>query len=150
MADEFDSTIGKVAAGAAGGTIGLVGGVLASVVTIPAAPFFMFKAIMKTMDQRNAKELEISFGNIVVQMGWVKEYLGNITTALEDIKYRLKYTRQGEKNAIEQYKNGLDGNEKFIKKINKLIHQTDKLVSACDTYFELVRKGLNSIEQIQE
>ena len=55
MADEFASTIGKVAAGAAGASLGLVGGVCASIVSLPVAPYFLAMAIMKKLDHLNAK-----------------------------------------------------------------------------------------------
>ena len=139
-ADGFDSIGGKTAAAIAGGAAGIVGGTVASVIFLPAAPYFMAKSLMRHFDKQNSKQLEKAFSQVAHQMGRVHEHLSKIKGALGNIKYNLEKTRKAEDKALKQLQRTIDGNEQLERQVGRVINQADKLISSCKTYFDYVPK----------
>ena len=149
-ADGFDSIGGKTAAAIAGGAAGIVGGTVASVIFLPAAPYFMAKSLMRHFDKNNSKQLEKAFSQVAHQMGRVHEHLSKIKGALGNIKYNLEKTRKAEDKAMKQLLKGKDGNATVKRYVDRVVKQADLLISTCHEYFDLINKDPSASKKFGE
>ena len=129
FAAEFDSLPRKVVAGAVGGAVGGA----ASIVLLPAAPYYWYKGITSLINDKAYGGPLKQFQNIAAQMGLVDKHLHQITGALGDIETRLGEATKAEKKVISY-----DG-EKKERMIRRITERAEKLIEACDNYFSLIK-----------
>ena len=139
---ESDNLITKVIAGGAGlgaGCVGAVAGVVGSALVIPMAPLFWFMAIRENKDMNKIMlytNFEQQFKDIVTQMTKVGAHLNNIYESLGNIGSLLKEVKRYEKLVVTS-----EVQERERKCILKIRRRAEKLIEACDKYFELVSKA---------
>ena len=124
--------IAQTVAGAAGLIAGGAFGLGASIIMLPASPYFWWKYASSVADIKKFGEISSQFGSIADKMGTVEVHLGKISEALWDIENKLDKTIETEKKARERLAPWK--RDKFVLRMRK---NADQLIESCDVYLSI-------------